>query len=202
MKQSSYILLFFLIFFIFQDIQIAEAQARARYNRRNKSNVTQIGTYPRKGIYLDGAYFFGSNTVSSAEAKASTQNSFLDVKLGYINGGGYYYGGQYTFKNNKDDTSRSEGRGSGFGVGYYWISGFDVRGYYRFHESYGNYRDGSGFQVNLGYSARLTPEIFLGVLVDYREINFKLYTQDPTVRSTVMRTLQPAVTIGYSFRWP
>ncbi len=197
---NRYILLFSFIFLIFSEAQNAQAQSWNRKRPRGKTGVTQVGTYPRQGVYADLAYFFGSNSIASTDAEASTQNSFLDLKLGYVNQVGFYYGGQYTFKNNSDNVGNNEGRGSGAGVGYFWVSGFDVRAFYRFHETYGNYRDGSGFQLDVGYSARITPEIYIGVIVDFREINFKIYTLDDTVTSTIMRTLQPAVTIGYTFR--
>lgn len=191
--------MFFLIFFTLGVSLEVEAQSRPRSSRRGP--VTPVGVFVRKGIYLDTAYFFGSNDVASSPSTNSSlnQTSFLDIKLGYINTAAFYYGGQYTLRNDATRTTKVNGQGTGFGIGYFWYLGFDVRGYYRFNESFGDYSKGSGYQVNVGYSTRVVSNLYLGILLDFREIKYQTYSLDPTIRSTSIRTIQPSATLGYLF---
>lgn len=200
MLLKNYILMFSLVFLTFGIAQESKALTRSKYTRRGGSTVTPSGIYYRRGVLFDAAYFFGSNNLSSSSSQTTiTQTSFFDIKLGYINQAAFYYGAQYTFRSDVNQTTKSQGRGSGFGIGYFWQLGFDLRAYYRFHESYADYSKGSGFQVDLGYSARIVSHMYLGFLVDYREIKYQVYSLNATQTSTVIRTLQPSVTIGWLF---
>lgn len=187
----------FLVFSTFGAIQNAEALTRTR---RGRGPVTPVGTFVRKGILFDAAYYFGSNDFKSTTTNTSlNQTSFLDLKLGYINQAAFYYGAQYTLRNDATRTTKTDGRGTGFGIGYFLMIGFDARVYYRFNESYSDYSQGSGYQIDIGYSARVISNVYLGVIIDYRDITYKSYSADPTIKNTVIRTLQPSVSLGYLF---
>ena len=180
------------------------SQSKSRSGKKN-TNAAYM-TY-KKGILLDLAYSFASNnTVSSSELSSdgASQSSNLDIKLGYINRASFYYGGQYTSKNEVNQTAASaavisstSGKGSGFGLGYFWEKGFDLRLFYRFHESYSYFSKGSGYQANFGYSTKLGGSILLGVLVDYREIKYDAYSLNTNFVSRTIRTIQPALTLGF-----
>ena len=179
--------------------ELGQAWTRRTSNLRGNA-ITPTGTYVRKGILLDTAYYFGSNNVSSTSANSSyNQTSFFDVKLGYINQASFYYGIQYTLRSDATRTTKSNGRGSGFGVGYFWLSGFDVRAYYRFSESFADYTTGTGYQIDFGYSTKLFSHFYIGMLIDYRSITYKYYNLDSSIKNTIMTTFQPSLTLGFLY---
>ncbi len=198
MPLKKYIVTICLGFSVLSATEFSQAVTRGRFDQRTA--VAPTGKYVKKGILFEIAAYLGSNDLSSTEAQSSLiKSSFLDIKLGYINEAAYYYGAQYTLREDATRTTKSYGRGSGFGIGYFWYLGFDLRAYYRFHETYADYSSGSGFQVDFGYSGRIISNVYIGFLVDYREIRYLTNASSPTADSTTLRSLQPAVSLGYLF---
>lgn len=194
-------LAFLILMLIFFKPIYALAQVTPRYNRVLNGPSTVYNPY-RRGFVLDFGYFYFSeekSTQPSSGADGSTQYSNLDFKLGYLNQASFYWGGAYSIKNDLLFTNRAQGRGSGVGLGYFWNNGFDLRGYYRFQESYGEYTSGNGYQICLTYSSKLSQMVNLGFTVDYREIKYLDYSQDPAMDYHLIKKLNPSVTMSIYF---
>ncbi len=188
----------FFIFFIFEFSAFAQRPKQLKAPTTSTANYTLF----RKGVLLDLSYFLYNQEQTSRPSQVSdgkNQTSVLDLRLGYINQAAFYYGIGYTFKNDNNQSVGTSGRGTAFGLGYFWTTGFDFRGYYRSRESYGDYSNGDGIQVSLGYTAKLNSLINIGVNLDYREIKYLSYLYDPNMDYKLIKSIQPAIALGIYF---
>lgn len=176
------------------------AQAQRAANRNKAAAI--VYSPHRKGTVIDFSAFYSLNETSSKPADpsdSSSKASSLDIKLGYINQAAFYWGVGYTFKTDELQAAQTTGRGSGFGFGYYWSNGFDLKTFYRFQESYGNFSKGDGYQVNLSYSSKISSMLNIGFNLDYREIKYLDFLDTPEFDARLMKTVQPSVALSIYF---
>ncbi len=159
------------------------AKIQAQEGRSGRSAKPISYGAGRSGVLFDVAVYYGQSQASADPAVGNewkSTSSIYDIKLGYVNPDGYYGGAQYstytqsnaaTLSTTANDTQ--SGGGAAVGVGYLASNGFSLRSYYRFNETFGDYKDGAGFQVDGGFSVNMTSNFFVGFSVSHRQVTFK-----------------------------
>ncbi|MBC7740606.1 MAG: hypothetical protein H7061_00310 [Bdellovibrionaceae bacterium] len=190
----------FVCFLICLSAQVSNAQSPKSSGRAAKPIAYGVG---RAGVLFDVGIYYGqseatANPVSSNEYK--TNVSIYDVKLGYIFNEGYFLGGEYSTRNESSTattTATLNGGGAGVGLGYFSSGGFYLRGYYRFNETFGDYKNGTGYQADLGYMMNLTSNFFVGIAFTNRQITFKENALILGFDSWIKKDTYPFLTLGF-----
>jgi hypothetical protein len=162
-----------------------------------------FSTSSNSGVLLDFGVYYGQ---SEATANPSTNNewkdntSVYDCKLGYILDEGIYVGGVYsarTLSTSSTNTPSTTGSGGGVGTGFFWGNGFHLRGFYHFNEVYGEYKNGTGFQADIGYMMNMSSNFHIGFLISHRQVTF---TENRTISGFDFWTRKetfPFITVGF-----
>jgi hypothetical protein len=158
-------------------------------------------TYGFLGTLLDFSLYYSQTEATATPATGNTwQNttSIYDLKLGYINENQVYFGGIYSMRNdNQVSANRVYGNSVGLGLGYFGIGGFNIRGFYKFNDTYGDYKDGTGYQAELGYAINPTSSFYLGLCFSIREMTYKTNANIAGFQSWVHKQSYPFVTLGF-----
>ncbi len=155
---------------------VVHAQSPQGSGRAAKSIAYAPG---RSGTLFDIGFYYGQSEATASPSAANefkNNTSIYDIKLGYIFSEGFYLGGEYSTRNESSTSTTTgtlSGGGAGAGVGYFATSGFYLRGLYRFNETFGDYKNGSGYQADLGYMVNMTSNFFIGILISNRQITYK-----------------------------
>lgn len=185
-----------LIVFVFS-FQLQAQQKAARPAKSMTSN------YGRTGALFDVGVYYGQ---SEATATPVSNNEFknissiYDIKLGYIFSEGYFLGAGYSARNESTSTTNSTTTTGGagmVGLGYFTDTGFNLRSYYHFNESFGDYKNGNGFQADLEYKVNMSSNFYMGIAFSHRQIT---YTQNNLITgftSWVRKETYPFVTFGF-----
>ena len=199
MKLNTTVVLALLVasFFV---AEVSLAQARSGGSRSARPMTYSSGN---SGVLFDFGIYYGQ---SEASANPSVGNewkdntSIYDVKLGYIMDGGVYLGAAYSTRTQSTSSvgvSSTTGNVGAFGGGYFWDNGFNIRGYYRVNESFGEYKSGSGFQGDLGFMLNMSSNFYIGFLVSHRQVTF---TENKTIaafNSWTRKETYPFITLGF-----
>ncbi|MBY0555011.1 hypothetical protein K2P97_10820 [bacterium] len=158
-------------------------------------------SYGRSGVLFDVAVYYGQ-TEATANPVALNQwqytTSIYDIKLGYVMDNSVYLGADYTTRSdNQVYTSNTSGNSTGLGTGYFFDSGFNLRAYYKFGETYGNYSDGTGYQADLGYMVNMTSNFFLGFVISVRQTTFKSNGTITGFDFWTRKETYPFLTVGF-----
>jgi hypothetical protein len=158
-------------------------------------------TYGFLGTLLDLSVYYSQTEATATPATGNTwQNntSIYDLKLGYISESQIYFGGLYSIRNdNQVSVSRVDGNSVGVGLGYFGSGGFNIRGYYKFNDTYGDYKDGTGYQAELGYAINPTSSFYLGLCFSVRETTYKTNATIAGFQSWVRKESYPFITLGF-----
>lgn len=191
----------FMKFNIFMILLVTVSAFGQTSQRRSRSSDVTIWSHYRNGLYPEVFYSRLQRTMTTTPSQASDYDQSMNdlgVKLGYINAVGIYFGAGYNWKKDSLFGGNSEGRSSCIGFGYFTASGFDLRAYARFHESYGQYLDGAGYQFNLGYSAPLTSQVYLGFSAEYIQTTYKKNYAIANFDQGTLTSLNPSITLALS----
>lgn len=205
MKQllQSFIWASSVVFIIFYtSLALSAPGNRERQSRSGGAPAVSYSSN-RSGMLFDLGYYYGQ---SEAVANPSPGNewkditSVYDIKLGYVFDSDLYLGGGYTVRTDSL-TSLSVNSSSGgtamLGIGWFWGTGFNLRGYYHIDESFGDYKSGTGFQADLGYMVNMTSNFYLGLLFSHRQT---VYTSNSTIanfKSWTKKETFPMLTLGF-----
>lgn len=164
----------------------------------------------RSGVLFDVGVYYGQSQASADPAVGNewdTTTSMYDIKLGYIQPEGYYLGAQYSTYTQSNAAVLSttgndsqSGGGAGLGLGYFATNGFHLRGYYRFSDTFGDYKDGTGFQIDGGFSVNMTSNFFVGLSVSHRQITFKQNRLITGFDYWTKKETYPFITLGFLIR--
>ena len=195
----SYFLKYFFVFcfLFFAQLNLAHAQAVGRSRGSAPAPKFSSG---RSGTLLDFAVFYGQD---EATANPNVGNEYIDndsvydIKLGYIFNNDFYFGGDLSVRNYSYIGGTSTGQATGVGFGYFFSNNFNLRAYYRFNESYADYRDGSGFQADLNYSINLSSNFYFGFLITHRQTTFTTNSQIAGFEKWTYKSTNPAITFGF-----
>lgn len=148
------------------------------------------------------AYMYNNTTeVTSGGSSSSSDSkvSIYDIKLGYLTGNGLYLGGLYTMRNSTNGSNSTDGKNLGASVGYVGASGFFIKGHYILSAEYGDLKEGSGLQADLGYINNITGNFLVGVELTYRSVEYKKDESNASVDKYKMTELFPMLTVGFVF---
>lgn len=160
-------------------------------------------SYGRTGVFLDaGVYRLETEATANPTLLNQWEAATLiyDFSAGYITDNHIYIGAEYSSRSdNQISINSSAGASSGLGAGYFSDRGFHIRSYYLFNTTFGDYGNGAGFKIDLGYMMNLTAGFFLGASLSYRQTTFKsnplIFVYDPWTR----KETYPLLTLGVIF---
>ncbi len=190
-----------LVITFFVLLQLAASLSMAQSYNSPKQAKQISRTYGFVGTLADlGVYYSQSQATANPAAGNSFSNetSVYDVKLGYISESHYYFGALYSAGSDNQVSSNKASRGTvGAGIGYFGYNGFNLRAYYLLSSTYGDYKDGTGYQVDLGYAINPTSSFYLGLAMSLREVNYKTNATISGFESWVRKETYPFITIGF-----
>ena len=160
-------------------------------------------TYGFSGTLADMGLYYSLTEATATPAAGNTWESntaIYDFKLGYITESKVYYGLLYSGRrDNQTAPDHSTGAGVGAGIGYFGYNGFNIRGFYKVSDNFGEYKDGTGFQIDLGYAINPTSNLYLGLNISYRETVYKTNATIAGFQPWNRRETYPFVTVGYLY---
>ena len=148
------------------------------------------------------AYMYNQSseaTAGSSTSSSESNNSIYDLKLGYLTGNGLYLGGLYTMRSAKSGSTTTDGKNLGASVGYVGASGFFIQGHYILSAEYGDLKEGTGLQADLGYINNITGNFLVGVELTYRSVEYKKDESNPSMDKYKLTELFPMLTVGFVF---
>lgn len=158
-------------------------------------------SYGRIGTLVDVSIYYGQTEATANPAAGNSwQNTtaIYDLKGGYITDSSIYIGAVYTSRSdNQVSAASASGSSVGIGGGYFADSGFNIRGYYKFNDTYGDYKNGSGFEANLGYLLNPTSNFFFGLNVSVRQSTYTSNSVIPGFNSWTRKETYPFLTFGF-----
>jgi hypothetical protein len=158
-------------------------------------------TYGFAGTLVDLGLYYSQTQATATPAAGNTWDSttsIYDFKVGYIDESHIYFGALFSSRHdNQVSATQVSGNGAGVGLGYFGYGGVNLRGYYRFNDVYGEYKDGSGYQVDLGYAINPTSSFYIGLNLSIRETTFKTNTSIASFESWVRKETYPFITLGF-----
>ncbi len=164
-----------------------------------RSQATRSSSSKGGGLF-DFALYYGQSEGSSDPNntyQSKSNESYYDMKLGYVFGNGIYLGAEYNTRNSGYIGGSTTGNGAAAGAGYFFQNGINFRGYYRFNEAFSDYRNGTGFQFDAGFHEMFATNFYLGILLSYRKTNFTKRDSDPTLTRFSFDTTYPMLTFGF-----
>lgn len=160
-------------------------------------------TYGFAGLLADvGLHYSLSEATATPSANNTWESStsIYDLKLGFIDESHLYYGLLYSGRSDSQlSTDQTTGGALGAGLGYFWYNGFNIRAFYKFNDAFGDYKDGAGYQVDLGFAINPTSHLYLGLNLSVRETTFKSNATVAGFQPWTRRESYPFVTVGYLF---
>lgn len=176
---------------IFQSINV--------FAQSSRSQSTRSSTGKGGGLF-DFALYYGQTEGSSDPVntnQSKLNESYYDMKLGYLFGMGLYLGAEYESRNSGFVGGSTSGNGAAVGAGYFFQNGINLRSYYRFNNSYSDFRGGTGFQLDAGFHEMFATNFYLGVLLSYRKMNFSRRESDPALTRFSFDSTYPMLTFGF-----
>lgn len=163
--------------------------------------VLGLAQFSHAQTLLDFAIHY---TQSEAAGNPSTQDfknntSVYDIKLGYISDNNWYLGALYSVKNYSNLAGTTNGKVGGAGFGYFFRNNFNFRAFYRHNESFGEYREGSGFQADLEYKVSFFSNFYIGALISHRKMTFKKNESVANFEDYTAKETYPALSLGFLF---
>ena len=160
-------------------------------------------SYGRIGALFDASVYYGQTEATANPAAGnswSNTTAIYDIKAGYISEAGIYVGAVFTSRSdNQVSVDSVSGSSTGVGVGYFGDGGFNLRGYYKFGDTYGDYNEGTGFQADLGYLLNPTSNFFFGVNLSIRQTQYKSNSTIAGFDSWTRKETYPFFTFGFLF---
>lgn len=170
---------------------------------RSQEGQASFAPSARAGALFDVATFYGTNEETSEPVSASDykeNESVFDIKLGYVFSYGLLLGVEYSVRNYGFTNWSTTGSASAAGLGYVFKNGFNIRGYYRFNEVFSDYRNGTGFQADIGYTHLVATNFFIGMSISHRETTFDKRDSDPTLTKFTYKSTDPMFTVGFQIK--
>lgn len=190
----------FLLLFLSSELSSAEKYVGRTRPGSLSSRTTVIYNWASGFIFDFGLYYGQSSAVASPVASNEWSQTIMlyDIKMGYVTDSGFYLGGEYSGRN---ETNASGGTGNGgtpaVGVGYFFGNGFSLRGFYRWNETWGGYKDGTGYQIDFGYMTAVTSDFYLGIQLSRRETTFKTHDTIAGFNSWRRTETYPMLSFGF-----
>ena len=156
------------------------------------------------GVLFDVNLYYGSSATNlkttGTETKSENKTVLYDIKLGSLSGSGFYWGGLYSSRTTSVLNANGEnGSAMGASIGYFGAAGFFIMGHYLVSATYGEYKEGSGIQADLGYKFDIGSGWLLGGELSYRNITYKKNDTVANLESYNVADVLPMLSVGYVF---
>lgn len=129
--------------------------------------------------------------------------TYYDLGLGYLLGSNLYVGGIYSTKNysSKGATVSTSTSASAMGASVGWVfdNGFHVTGSYLLSATDGDFKKGSGIQMDFGWRNYVSSSFYVGAKLTYRSIKYTEYALMSGFESHSDTTTLPYISIGFGF---
>jgi hypothetical protein len=139
-------------------------------------------------------------TTSGVTATSESSTTVYDISLGNVMSSGLYLGVLYSSQSDKSDSTTTSASAMGASVGFIGDSGFNIIASYILSATYGEYKKGSGYQIDLGWRHFLSSSFYAGAKVSMRSLK---YTENETLpsgfESTTYTTTIPYLVLGFGF---
>ncbi len=136
---------------------------------------------------------------SGVTSSGESSSNIYDVSLGNQMSSGLYLGALYSTRSDKA-TDTTTGSAMGVSFGFIGDSGFNIIATYFLSATDGDYKKGSGYQIDLGWRHFLSSSFYLGTKVAVRNLK---YTENETLssgfESVTYATTMPYVVLGFGF---
>ncbi len=152
------------------------------------------------GGLFDFAIYYGQSEGSSDPGntyQSKTNESYYDMKLGYVFNTGIYIGAEYSTRNSGYLNGSTTGNAAAAGLGYFFVNGINLRGFYRFNEAFSDFRNGTGIQLDAGFSETFATNFYLGLMMSYRKTTYASRDSDPLLTRYTFDSTYPMVTFGF-----
>ena len=143
-------------------------------------------------------------TVSGATYTDSDYSTtFYDLSLGHLIGSNLYLGGIYSTKNYSSKgatvSTSTSANAMGASVGWVFDNGVHVTGSYLLSATDGEFKKGSGMQVDFGWRSYLSGSFYVGAKLTYRSIKYTEYAAVAGFESLTDTNTLPYISIGFGF---
>lgn len=157
----------------------------------------------------DGGFMLGISTTKLDESydgttvgTTETTRTILDLKAGYVMPSGLYFGGIYDSRTDQVGSSKTERTGVGATVGYHNMGWFIDGSYYLTSEiklsSGTKLESGSGFGVDVGKNFDVLQNVYLGLQIAYKSLEYKK-AGGVEVVNKLKSELAPMINAGINF---
>jgi len=151
---------------------------------------------------LDFSYLSAKSevTTSGVTGSGETSSNIYDLSFGSLMSSGLYIGALYSTRSDKDSNSSTTGNAMGASVGFIGDSGFNLIASYILSATDGEYKKGSGYQLDLGWRHFLSSSFYMGAKIATRSVK---YTENETLaagfESLTYTSTIPYVVLGFGF---
>jgi len=142
---------------------------------------------------------FMYNQTRETNGGSSDDNTYIyDIKLGYLNGSGLYFGAIHTTRNhNGSAISGESGSALGASLGYMGDAGFYLMGHYYLDAKLGDNSKGTGYQGDFGYMGNVSGPFYVGTELTYRNITYT--DRNGGAGNLTVKELFPMLTAAFIF---
>lgn len=126
-------------------------------------------------------------------------NTLYDLTFGGMVGSNLYVGAIYSTKSDKDLSTNTSASAMGASIGFVADSGVHLTASYFLSATDGDYKKGTGYEVDFGWRNFISSSFFVGAKLAMRSIK---YTENETVsgfESLTHTTTVPYISLGLGF---
>lgn len=149
-------------------------------------------------IITANVFIYESKAETTPGGASESKVTIYDFKGGYLIDRGWYLGAIYTMRSSQNGSGDESGTALGASGGYYFQNGFYLAGHYIFDAKLGDFKEGSGFQVDFGYITSVSGSLYVGVELTHRSITYKSNDTAVIDKHTVTE-MMPMLTVGIRF---
>ena len=128
----------------------------------------------------------------------SIRNNKMDINLLYFVRGGPTFGFRY-FIESRNEVESESGESYGPSAGYYWESGFYFLGHYDILAKLGDWMNGEGTQVDIGYLEHLGGQFHIGFQFSDKRTVYKSSKTTNLAEDRVVKDAYPSLVLMYLF---
>lgn len=140
----------------------------------------------------------GTIKENSRSDESTQYNNKIGIDLLYLVRGGPTFGGRYLIES-RNQLETEVGEGYGPVAGYYWENGTFILVNYDILAKLGRWRNGEGFQAEIGYVEHIGNRYHIGFKYSQRDVTYKTDLQDNTAEKKRIIERFPAIVFMYLF---
>lgn len=149
-------------------------------------------------MYSIMAQISGTVKESGNNIDGTTYSNKIELNLLYLVRSGPTFGGRYLIQNQNYLESET-GEGYGPLAGYYWENGAFILFNYDILAKLGRWRNGEGFQLDIGYVEHIGNRYHIGLKYSQRDVTYKTDLQDNTAEKKRVLDRYPSFVFMYLF---